>query len=209
MCLYASLGGPAEHERLAQLLPHKTHRRDALVALGYAGNTALLPGLLNVVRDGAPAERKLACQAIATITGLDPRAVELSREAKPSGDEPERDTSPSLPPLEEDDLDADLVPRPEDALPEPDAGAVEEHCTRAMRELPAGTRWLHGQRFGPESLRASLASAPLGRRHAIARMLYIRSGAAVWVDTRGFTRLQLAQTADAGTARLAHRGSGW
>jgi hypothetical protein len=84
-----------------------------LIALGYAGNTALLPALLKVVREGEPVERKLACQAIATITGLDPAAVELSQAAKASEEEPDRDTSPSLPPLEEDDLDADLVPGPE------------------------------------------------------------------------------------------------
>jgi uncharacterized protein (TIGR02270 family) len=195
MALYAALGGPAEHERLLRQLARPEHVRAAVFALGLTGNVRMLPVLLEQVTGGTPLVPKLAVQAISMITGLDVSTVAPPAKKPQSGEElppPEQDAEAlrSLPPLEEDDLDGDIVPPPEDALPEVDEALVRRHCDDAAARLAPDGRWLAGKPFDAEALWTQLRDAPLGRRHALGLSLFVRSGATAWIDTRALPTQQ-------------------
>jgi uncharacterized protein (TIGR02270 family) len=195
MALYAALGGPAEHDRLLRQLARPKHVRAAVFALGLTGNVRVLPVLVEQVTAGTPLVRKLAVQAISMITGLDVSTVSPPTKKPPSGEElppPEQDLEAmrSLPPLEEDDLDGDIVPPPEDALPEVDETLVRRHCDEVAARLTTDRRWLAGKPFDAEALWTQLREAPLGRRHALGTSLFVRSGASAWIDTRALPTQQ-------------------
>ncbi len=203
MALYAALGGPEQHERLARKLTVPAHRRSALFALGFSGNPEQLPALLQHLSGADPVAAKIAAQAISTITGID--LMDDAFAAKPAGPPPQVQELPpakddpeaqrSLPPLEEDDLDADLVPAPEDDLPTPDAAAIRRFCEQPSSKLPAGRRFVHGKPLTAEAVLESLEGAPLRRRHVLALWLGIQTGARAWVDTRTGSREQRRQIA--------------
>jgi uncharacterized protein (TIGR02270 family) len=197
MALYALLGGPREHARLAEHVSRPTHRLDALFALGYSGNPDLLPLLSAQLEGGHALAAKFAAQAIATIMGLDLRddaffePAPTPSDAKPLArpeDDPE--ARGSLPPLEQDDLDGDIVPPPEDALRPPNAVAIRRFCEAAGARTEPGRRYLDGQVFTREVLLDSLRCSPLGRRHMLAIGLAVGTEGAVWLDTRAPTRTQ-------------------
>jgi uncharacterized protein (TIGR02270 family) len=178
MGVYAQLGGPSEHEKLAQLRALDTHRPHVFRALGLSGNPDMVPTLLEYLEAEKPLEAKLAAQAISAIGGLD-----LSDDvfALPPEAEPEIE---SLPPIEEDDLDADLVPPPEAVLPLPDAAAIRLWWKETAPGLQPVRRYIRGRPFTPESLFWALENGPLGYRHALALALAFRSGAQIWLGTR-------------------------
>jgi uncharacterized protein (TIGR02270 family) len=202
MALYALLGGPREHARLAEQLSRPTHRLDALFAVGYSGNADLLPLLLAQLESGHVLAAKVAAQAIATITGLDLRddaffapaqvPPDAKKLARPE-DDPE--ARASLPPLEQDDLDGDVVPPPEDTLRPPNAVAIRRFCEAASGRLEPNRRYLDGRVFARDVLIDSLRHAPLARRHMLAIGLGVGTEGAVWLDTRAPTRRQVAHIA--------------
>jgi uncharacterized protein (TIGR02270 family) len=125
----------------------------------------------------------LAGEAFSAITGL--RIAEQYAAAREEEEE-------SLPPLEEEDLDADLTPGPEDTLPLPEPDAVTAWWREARPKLDAKQRYLAGQPFTPQALLDALVSAPMRRRHALALELTLRSRGALQVPTRAFVTHQLA-----------------
>jgi uncharacterized protein (TIGR02270 family) len=214
MALSAALGGPMQHDALVAQLARQGRTRSALWALGFSGNARVIPALRAHLESEDASTRKLAAQAIAMITGLSLDTVEARKtapkvpgELAPAEQDPEAVLS--LPPLEEDDLDADLGPADEDALPDPDVAAVHQHCDRMLRQLAADRRLLGGKPFGLEVLISELYDAPLGRRHVLGLSLFIRSGATAWVDTRAFSAEQRRGIARASEQPRTRRFGTW
>jgi uncharacterized protein (TIGR02270 family) len=198
MALCASLGGQRQHDALAQKVSVPAHRPAALFALGFSGNPAMLPLLLDRLADPAPQVAKIAAQAVATIVGID------LQDSAFIADEPEPPSDPdaNLPPLEKDDLDADLAPAPEDALPRPNAQAIRRFCEQQRAAWSPGQRYLAGRDAKRETLFECLEREPLRRRHVLALALAIQGGGTGWVDTRTFAREQrrrLGMARQAGT----------
>jgi hypothetical protein len=140
-----------------------------------------------------PLAAKIASQAIATISGIDLRDPALAAPAAPpSAKAPEEDpeAARALPPLEEDDLDADLVPRPEEELPDPNAIAIRRACESWLPQAAKGARLLGGRPLTPEGVASFLERAPLGQRHVVAMAVGIRTGGSVEIETRGFVGQQ-------------------
>jgi uncharacterized protein (TIGR02270 family) len=196
MALYSAMGGPTEHERVAALLARPSHRSAALFALGFSGNAAQAPRLFGYLDAEEPVVAKLAAQAIATIFGVNlldeayamPPPKEATPPAGKSGSPSEdAEAARSLPPLEEDDLDADLGLVPEAALPMPNAPAIRRFCEEAAAKIDGGRRCLEGRAFQAQTVVDYLAGAPLRRRHVIGLSLSIRTQGAAGVDTRGLS----------------------
>jgi uncharacterized protein (TIGR02270 family) len=188
--LCAALGTPAHHERIAGLLTSAMHRPHALFALGFSGNASQLPVLLDCVADKDPIAAKLALQALALITDLDLRDAALAQPEAPASDEAE--AASALPPLEQDDLDAVLVPLPEDVLPVPDPVVVRARVEGSASGMDARRRHLRGGPMAGELLFHHLARGALRTRHVLALALRIRTRGQVRIDTRAFTAQQRA-----------------
>ncbi len=103
-----------------------TSKRDKLLAIAGAGTVDRLPALLAALAD--PAVARLALEAIATITGLDP--VEAQVTAPPPAGAP--------PPLSEDPAIDDTALDDDEDLPWPDVPAVTAWCKANLSRLPAG-----------------------------------------------------------------------
>lgn len=200
MALCALLGGPSQHRSLVRLLERDTHRASALFSLGFSGNSELVPVLVEHIDSDNRKEAKLAADAIATITGLDLQEIEIAEPVSPTvegsassleDDHPEQ--IESLPPLGEDDLDADLVPDYADALPLPNRKAVIRHWEQSRERFSPKQRYLAGQPFDIQSLFDYMQNGWLGRRHVLALGLCIRTGGKICIDTRAFTAKQKIQ----------------
>ncbi len=191
MALYAALGSTAHHDRLAQQVSRQTHRAHALFALGFSGNPRQVPFLLEHVAGPDEVLAKIAAQAVSTITGLDLSNGTFS--AKNAGAEPKDGEDAALPAL--DDEPDDLLPMPEESLPDLDPTAVAGHWADAKDAFQPETRYLGGRPFGPKTALDYLEGSPLRRRHVIALAVAIRSGGRAWIDTRATTRMQRSQIA--------------
>lgn len=105
-----------------------------------------------------------------------------------------------MPPLEEDDLDADLRPTPEEELPIPNAEAMAKWWHEVAPHFEETTRYLAGQPASqdvfPAVGLAALATQPTRRRHGIGLALSIRTGGAGRVRTRALAREQKMRTAE-------------
>jgi uncharacterized protein (TIGR02270 family) len=181
LLLLGMSGDERDVKRLLDLLPDAKLRPDVLWALGFCGRLAAADACVELMRQKPVAA--LAGEAFSAITGL------RIAEQYAAGREEEEE---SLPPLEEEDLDADLTPGPEDTLPLPEPDAVTAWWREARPKLDAKQRYLAGQPFTPQALLDALVSAPMRRRHALALELTLRSRGALQVPTRAFVTHQLA-----------------
>jgi uncharacterized protein (TIGR02270 family) len=183
-CLMAlALGGEAQDvERLASLLSQKELRADVLWALGFTGQSLAVEACLEYLEDEEVAP--LAGEAFSAITGL--KLEGKYRRRPPPEEEP-------LIPLEEEDLDANLVPGPEASLPLPRPGAIEGWWQKAQKDFERGARYLRGKKVGGagEFLEA-LQHEPMRRQPVHALEVAIRSRGAQGLQPRAFTRRQLA-----------------
>jgi hypothetical protein len=201
LALYAGLAGRAQHARLAEALASGQARSALIFALGHTGNQSVLPVLYECLASQSVLEAKLALQSISMITGLDleddairvahPPVVE--HELLPEPDEDEEARS-ALPPLDDDDLNADLVPAPELELPQPSPSAIIEYCEKWRHSAPPG-RLLGGVAFARENVARYLGRAPMRQRRMLMLLCSIRGHGQAWVDDRALTRVQAAQTA--------------
>lgn len=107
----------------------------------------------------------------------------------------------------QEDLDADLVPRPEDDLPWPNVAAVRGWWDAEKKRFAKGTRYLLGRPFNGSVLVEALETSPMRRRHVLARELALRSQGTLMVRTRAFTHVQRAELvkARAASARIHTR----
>jgi hypothetical protein len=198
--LVAALGTRADHEQLSLLLNDPKHKHALLFALGFSGNTALYPVLAPFLDAEDPIDAKLAAQSLGLIFGFAPAADEFAlpppaavERATLPPEEEDPEAAESLPPLEQDDLDADLLPSPEDDLPLPNVAAIKGRCEERTKALGTKGRVLYGQPFSAEQVARVLAAAPLRVRHGVALAFGVRTGGALWVQTRAATGVQRAQ----------------
>lgn len=181
--LLLGLGGDERDvKRLVALLSTEALRPHALWALGFSGRVAAADACVELLRQKPVAA--LAGEAFGAITGLRIEGDFAETAEAPEAEEPT--------PLESEDLDADLTPKPEDALPRPHAERVMAWWREARPRMDAKQRLLAGQPFTPQGLLDALVSAPMRRRHALALELALRSRGALVVPTRAFVAGQLA-----------------
>jgi uncharacterized protein (TIGR02270 family) len=181
LLLLGMSGDERDVKRLLELLPDEKLRPDVLWALGFSGRVEAADACVELLRHKPVAA--LAGEAFSAVTGL--RIAEQYAAGPEEEDE-------ALPPLEEEDLDADLSSKPEDALPRPQADSVVAWWREARPRLDAKQRYLAGQPFTPQALLEALASAPMRRRHGLALELALRSRGGLQVPTRSFVTRQVA-----------------
>jgi uncharacterized protein (TIGR02270 family) len=200
--LYAALGGPEQHRRLAAHLPPRGHSV-ALRALADSGNAALVPRLLHCLQAGDPVAQRLAGEAIAAITGMPlddgdagllaarpQRTAPIDGALPPVEEDPE--ALAALPPLDEDTQDAAAVAQAPAGALLPDAVAVAAWWQAAAAAYRLDTRYLGGAPFSSRVARAALVHGPMRSRHVLARSLLVRSRGRLHLDTRALPGHQLA-----------------
>ncbi|MFY2556014.1 TIGR02270 family protein [Corallococcus terminator] len=195
--LLVALGGEARDvERLRQLLHEPRHRPATLWALGFSGRRSAAETCLEWMED--PAVSHLALEAFRSITGL-PQEERFA--APPIEEDP-------LPPLDED-LAADLTHGPEDDLPRPATMEVLAWWKMERQRFDLERRYLHGEPFGMEALRAALLTGPMRRRHVLALELELRSRGSLNVPTRAWTAVQRKAVAKLSAAAPSLFRSSW
>jgi len=190
LLLLGMSGDERDTKRLLDLLSDDALQPDVLWALGFTGRVAAAEACLKLMQQEHVAA--LAGESFSAITGLRIKGRYATERRKPEAEEPIA--------LEQDELDADLVPKPEDALPLPQADAVTSWWQEARSRLDARQRYLEGQPFTPQVLLDALATAPMRRRHALALELALRSRGATQVPTRTFVQRQMAALKQARSA---------
>jgi uncharacterized protein (TIGR02270 family) len=176
---------PARAALLARL-DDPAHRVDALWALGFAGSPAAVDRCIELLADDELG--RFAAELVCAITGLPMDEDRFWRDQLPAEDDDD-----ALPPLEQDDLDADLVPPPEMSLPVPEPESIAAWWHTRRGDFDPALRYLGGVPLSGEQLLVGLRQGPMRRRHALAFELAVRSGGASFIDTRGFCKTQRAQ----------------
>jgi uncharacterized protein (TIGR02270 family) len=136
---------------------------------------------------------RLAGEAFSAITGLKLEGVYV--------EESEGEEKEALPPLEEEDLDADLSPKPEDPLPMPAHAAVVGWWKEARKDFAKDRRYLGGQPFGGATLLESLVGGVMPRRPVYVLELALRTQGVQQVRTFAFTERQRAEVSRAEAVR--------
>lgn len=190
-----ALGGDARDlVRLLACTAVESMREDALWALGFSGQVEAAEACLELM--ASPPVAALAGEAFGAITGLAWEGAFVK----------EREEGDSLPPLEED-LEMDLAPRPEDALPIPSRAQVAAWWREARKGFHRATRYLRGRPFTLEGLLAELEHGPMRRRQVLALEVALRSEGACVLPTWAFSRVQRAGLARARDMRGRLSGS--
>lgn len=188
--LALALGGePSDVERIAAALAVEALRPAALFALGFTGRVAAADACLPHLRDAKVA--RLAGEALSAITG-----VAIHRELQAPEPAPPEEPLP----LEREDLDADLVPGPDAALPLPAPDAVEAWWKETRTGFDARVRYVRGRPYDAEAVRGAFTDGPMRRRHALGLELAIRTRGEYALQTRGWAADQLRWQAERGFA---------
>jgi uncharacterized protein (TIGR02270 family) len=177
----AALGTAEEFRVVAGAVAKEPLRKAALYALGHVGTPEAVEICLAHLED--PKAARAAGEAYCAITG-----AELERD-KLDTREPEGD----IPAFENDDLDANLVPAPEELWPLPNAEAVRKHWGGIKARLEPGARYLLGQPRNTQSLIAAIESAPMLRRSDWVFELSVRSQGKYDIETSAFHGVQKRQ----------------
>ncbi|NVJ21933.1 TIGR02270 family protein [Myxococcus sp. AM011] len=179
LAVLAAAGQAEDVARMAAALAIPGLESAALWALGHSGWRHAAELCLEAMKHERTA--RLAGEAFSRVTGL-----RLEGDfARPSTLEEH-----GLPPFEEDDLDADLVPSPEATLPLPDAAAVARWWMKEKDRFPPKTRYLRGQPISPEGVWKALATEPMRGRGQLALDLAVQTQGAVRFDTCTWTKRQ-------------------
>jgi uncharacterized protein (TIGR02270 family) len=189
-----ALGGDErDAEWLVGQLRQEDLRADVLWALGFSGHAIAAHACLECM-GGEDKTAALAGEAFSAITGL-----KLEGEYR----KPPKEEADALIPIEEEDLDADLVPGPEASLAVPIREAVVRWWEKAQKNFEQGTRYLRGTKLEAGGLLEALKREPMRRRPVLAWELAIRSRGAHLLQTQAFTRRQRAEL----SAALEKRGT--
>lgn len=182
----ALLGDTTAQQRVLDLLDSNDTRDDAIWAAGFTGRVFVVDRCMELLADDQLGP--LAAEAICGITGL---GTDDERFWGPPA-EPDTEAR-ALPDLEHDDLFANLVPRPEAALPRPLPDAIARWWQDNRSRFDPRLRYLGGRPITAEVIVDALWHAPARRRHNLALELGLRTGAAAAVDTRMLSAKQKAQ----------------
>ncbi len=191
----AMLGGPAEQRLL--FAPHAdvAVQRQALWALGHVGTAEAVEHCLEAMAQ--PQLARAAGEAYCLITGAQLADDRLTAAEPPDAATPE---------FEADDLEADLVPKPEDLWPLPDPHAVRAHWRANAARFAPGVRHLRGVPADPARLLSALESGPMLRRADHAFELFVRTGGRCDVEVRATTVTQRRMLAAARAGGAANAG---
>jgi uncharacterized protein (TIGR02270 family) len=181
----AALGDAGLHASLLGRLSAAGDPRelgDLLWAASLTGRPAALDAALPYLGD--PELGPLAGEVVCAIAGLASDDEALWRD-RPRGPEE------GLPPLELDDLDADLTLSSDDLLPMPEPLAIARWWSERRASVIDLPRLLGGRPWSPAALLEQIARGPLRRNGALAFELAVRSGGAVQLNTSTWARAQL------------------
>ncbi|MFP2926893.1 TIGR02270 family protein [Pyxidicoccus sp. 3LG] len=184
-----ALGGSDEELRwLVERLGDVKHQAPALWALGFSGSPSAAAACLALLREKPPVPA-LAAEAFSAITGL---PIQGRYSTKP----PEES-------VQEDVLDADLTPKPEDELPLPAPDALMSWWQEAQARFDPAQRYLFGRPLESDVLMDALTRASMRRRPVLALELALRGRGAPFLQTRAFTRRQRSELHRLHSARPA------
>jgi uncharacterized protein (TIGR02270 family) len=183
----ATLGEATDVEPLALASAPPELRRAAVWALGYSGRASAAELCLGLIDDADVGT--LAGEAFAAITGLPLKAPFLAEEAVEERSEPV--------PFAAEDLNANLVPGPEEALPKLARRAVERWWGEQRSHFEKKGRYLLGAPWGRETVLSVLARGPMRRRRGVAIEVAVRTRGRVQVETGALTARQRADVAAA------------
>jgi uncharacterized protein (TIGR02270 family) len=187
--LVAMLGGPKEHKLILDSVTDASLQKAALWSLGHIGTREAAETCLLAMKN--PKLARMGAESYCTITGAN-----LARD-KLEAPEPEEPP----PPFEKDDLDANLVPRPEELWPLPDPQLVRKHWAEVSPRFQAGRRYLRGAPHDGQSLLMAIVSGPMLRRADHAFEIYVRSEGRFDVESRASAPVQKSMIASS-QARL-------
>jgi len=176
----AALGSAAEQQLVIDVLREPALQRAGLFAIAYIGTAEAVEICLAGMRDEKLA--RCAGETYCAITGAELVRDGLTR--------PEPADAPSPPPLENDPLDANLVPSAADQWPLPNLDAVRDHWQGVQRQFGRGVRHWRGRPVGLEGLAAALERGPMHRRDDLALELAVRTDGKYDVETRAFAQTQ-------------------
>ncbi len=179
------LGDQGVHERLLAALDAPTP--ELLWAVGLGGRPAAVDRAMALLED--PELARLAGELVCTITGLSRRDDRYWLDNGVVKDDPDE----ALPPLEDDDLDARLVPPAEAALRLPNPETVRAWWAEQRERYEPGRRYAGGRVLDGAQLQRELVAGPNRLRHARALELAARSGGRAQLESRALTGVQLAQ----------------
>ncbi|MFO7564949.1 MAG: hypothetical protein R6X02_20055 [Enhygromyxa sp.] len=184
----ALLGDGAAHSRLLMLLDDPAQQADALWAVGFCGRVASVDRCIELLDD----ERlgPLAAEVVCATAGL-PTNIDHFWRDRPEPDD-EEEAANALPELD-DDLDADLVPTQEDALPIPDPETIRAWWQARRDQFDPSLRYLGGRPLDRGVLAAAMWHAPMRRRHALALEAAVRTRGSVFINTRALCVTQRSQ----------------
>jgi uncharacterized protein (TIGR02270 family) len=177
--LVAMLGGAAEHQLILESVTDASLQRAAIWSLGHIGTREAAETCLLAMKN--PKLARMGGEAYCTITGVD-----LQRE-KLTAEEPE---DPPMPDFGDDDLDANLVPLPEELWPLPDAQLVRKHWAQASSHFQPGRRYLRGRPHDGQALLSAIVNGPMLRRPDHIFELYVRSEGRFDVEPRASAPVQ-------------------
>ena len=192
--LLAIFGTAEDHEVIFAALRNPELQPHAIWALGHIGTARAAESCLAGMQYETLAR---ACgEAYCWITGAD-----LDRDRLASAD-----PLPDVPTFEEDDLDANLVPRPEALWPLPDAQAVRRHWLARRSDFAPEVRHIHGRPATGETILGMIEQGPMLRRPDLALELRVKTRGAYDVEPRAFTARQRQMMAHGRAALSTHRG---
>jgi uncharacterized protein (TIGR02270 family) len=193
--LLALFGKAEEHEIVYAALRVADLQSCAVWALGHIGTPRAAELCLAGMRHEKLAR---ACgEAYCWITGADLGRDRLERQ----------ETPPEVPALDEDDLDANLVPPPETLWPLPDPDAMQKHWLARSSAFGADVRHVHGRPVTGDVLLAMVETGPMLRRPDLVLELQARSRGRYDVETRAFASRQRQMMAAGRAASAAGGGS--
>ncbi len=176
----AALGSPEEQQLVLGALREPSLQCAGLFALAYIGTPEAVETCLAGMRDEKLA--RSAGEAYCAITG-----AELARDGLART---EPDDGPSPPRLEDDRLDANLVPAAADQWPLPELNAVRGHWQSVQGKFDRGVRHWRGRPVGLEGLAAAIERGPMLRRDDLACELAVRTAGKYDVEVRAFAHVQ-------------------
>ncbi|WP_021781462.1 TIGR02270 family protein [Myxococcus hansupus] len=198
LVLLAMGGDDNDVSLLVDLLETAPLRPMVLWALGFSGRLEAMEACVKYLAE--PAVAQLAGEAFSAMTGLwlgNPYVL-------PPGERPE---GAPLPPELQEDLDANLVPSPEDDLPWPRVATITQWWEGARDRFEKGKRYLLGQPFNGSVLVDALEISSMRRRHILARELAIRTRGQHVVQTRAFAPRQRASLSRVRSVSVSLSGS--